>query len=62
MPYENIDKKLREVRFLDKMRETEKLAFGDKEHSNFYLSAFFNAAISTLKWSGRGPTPPSGSS
>lgn len=37
-------KKLREARFfLDKMNEQERLAFGDKEPFDNYLSAFLNA-------------------
>src|SRR5262249_61199057 len=41
----NVEKKLREARFfLSKMSESERLAFGDKEHFDFYLSAFLSAA------------------
>jgi hypothetical protein len=44
---ENVEKKLREARFfLDKMREQEDRAFGDKERFDFYLSAFLSAARS----------------
>jgi hypothetical protein len=40
----NVEKKLREAGFfLDKMREQERRAFGDKEPFDFYLSAFLNA-------------------
>src|SRR5262245_55624224 len=40
----NIGKKLREAQFfLEKMRDQEKRAFGDKEPFDFYLSAFRNA-------------------
>ena len=39
------EKKLREARFfLDRMREQELRAFGDKEPFDFYLSAFLNGA------------------
>jgi hypothetical protein len=45
MDLERIEKKLREARFfLDKMRDQESRAFGDKEPFDFYLSAFLNAA------------------
>jgi hypothetical protein len=45
MNTENVEKKLREARFfLNKMIEQEKLAFGDKEPFDFYLSAFLSAA------------------
>jgi hypothetical protein len=41
----SIDKKLREAQFfLDKMRDQEQRAFGDKEPFDHYLSAFLNAA------------------
>jgi hypothetical protein len=40
----NVEKKLREAQFfLDKMRDQEGRAFGDKEPFDFYLSAFLNA-------------------
>jgi len=40
----NIGKKLREAQFfLEKMRDQEKRAFGDKEPFDFYLSAFLSA-------------------
>jgi hypothetical protein len=42
---ENVEKKLREAKFfLNKMSEQERLAFGDKEPFDFYLSAFLSAA------------------
>ena len=45
MDIENVEKKIREARFfLDKMREQEGRAFGDKEPFDFYLSAFLSAA------------------
>jgi hypothetical protein len=41
---DNVEKKLREAEFfLDKMRDQERKAFGDKEPFDFYLSAFLNA-------------------
>ena len=40
----NVDKKLREAEFfLEKMRERERMAFGDPEVFDFLLSAFLNA-------------------
>jgi hypothetical protein len=40
----NVDKKLREAQFfLEKMRERERMAFGDPEVFDFLLSAFLNA-------------------
>jgi hypothetical protein len=45
MAIENVELKLQEVRsFLDKMRDQEQKAFGDKEPFDHYLSAFLNAA------------------
>jgi hypothetical protein len=45
MDLERIEKKLREARFfLDKMKDQESGAFGDREPFDFYLSAFLNAA------------------
>ena len=45
MDLPRVDKKLREAGFfLSKMSEQEKLAFGDKETFDFYLSAFLGAA------------------
>jgi hypothetical protein len=42
---DRVEKKLREARFLlDKMRDQEGRAFGDKEPVDFFLSAFLNAA------------------
>ena len=42
---EGVEKKLREARFfLSKMSEHERMAFGDKEPFDFYLSAFLSAA------------------
>ncbi len=47
MDLERIEKKLREARFfLDKMRDQESGAFGDKEPFDFYLSACLGAARS----------------
>ena len=44
MNVEKAERKLREAKFfLDKMRDRERLAFGDKETFDFYLSAFLNA-------------------
>jgi hypothetical protein len=41
------EKKLRETKFfLDKVRDQECRAFGDKEPYDFYLSAFLNAGTS----------------
>lgn len=41
---ERVEKKLREARFFpSKMREHERMAFGDKEPFDFYLSAFHKA-------------------
>jgi hypothetical protein len=43
----NVEKKLREASFfLSMMAEREKMAFGDREEFDFYLSAFLNAARS----------------
>jgi hypothetical protein len=45
MDIENIEKKLREARFfVEKMREREAMAFGDREPFDFCLSAFLSAA------------------
>jgi hypothetical protein len=47
MKLPNVDKKLREARFfLGKMGDQERLAFGDKEPFDFFLSAFLSAARS----------------
>jgi hypothetical protein len=47
MNLDRVEKKLREARFfLDKMRDQEAKAFGDKEPFDFFLSAFLNAALS----------------
>jgi hypothetical protein len=47
MKVEKAEKKLRETKFfLDKMRDQECRAFGDKEPYDFYLSAFLNAGTS----------------
>ena len=44
MNIDNVEKKLHEAAFfLDKMRDQERKAFGDKEPFDFYLSAFLNA-------------------
>jgi hypothetical protein len=44
MDTKNVEKKLREAEFfLNKMREQERRAFGDREPFDFYLSAFLNA-------------------
>jgi hypothetical protein len=46
MNIEKVEKKVREIRFfLDKMREEERRAFGDREPFDFYLSAFLGAAM-----------------
>jgi hypothetical protein len=45
MGIENVETKLHEARsFLDKMRERERMAFGDKAEFDHLLSAFLNAA------------------
>src|SRR5258707_431645 len=47
MDLPNVDKKLREARFfLSKMADQERLAFGDKEPFDFFLSAFLSAGRS----------------
>jgi hypothetical protein len=47
MKVEKAERKLRETKFfLDKMRDQECRAFGDKEPFDFYLSAFLNAGTS----------------
>jgi hypothetical protein len=47
MKAEKAERKLREAKFfLDKMRDQECRAFGDKEPFDFYLSAFLNAGTS----------------
>ena len=46
MNLDRIEKKLREADFfLNKMREQERSAFGDREPFDFYLSAFLSAGM-----------------
>jgi hypothetical protein len=50
MNIQSVQKKLREAKFfLEKLREHEDRAFGDKEPFDFYLSAFLSAANSILE-------------
>jgi hypothetical protein len=47
MPMTSVKKKVREAEFfLGKLQECDRIAFGDHEHFDFFLSAFLNAAHS----------------